>query len=179
MATRGLSSAPAKTICRRSGIDGLLELGHDLRHVARRDAKPMAIVDRHDRRPAATSEAFDGAEREATVRGRRARLRAELALECLQYLLRSTERAGDVRAHLDERAPDRLEPELVVERRDREAVRGSEIERFGDVPKRLGRKPAAMLLLREPQRRQDGGRALRILRAELAQTGGQRGAHQR
>ena len=106
-------------------------------------------------------------------------VRAELALERLHDLLRSTERAGHVRAHLDERAPDRLEPELVVERRDREAVRRRDVERVRDVAKRLGRKPAAVLLLGQPQGGKDRRRALRILGAELAQTRREWRTHQR
>ena len=64
-----------------------------------------------------------------------------------------TTRARDVRAHLDEVLADRCEVELVVERRDRLAVRGRHVERVGDLAQHVGREPA-VLLLREPQRRQ-------------------------
>ena len=47
---------------------------------------------------------------------------------------------------------DGLEVEHVVERRDRMAVGGRQLERVGDLADRLGREPA-VLLLREPQRR--------------------------
>ena len=51
----------------------------------------------------------------------------------------------------------RLEPEHVVERRDREAVGGRQVERVGDLAERLLREPAAVPLLRELQRRHHRG----------------------
>ena len=59
---------------------------------------------------------------------------------------------------------DRCELELVVERRDRLAVRRRQLERVGDLAQHVRREPA-VLLLRKPQRRQDGrARVRRILR---------------
>ena len=89
--------------------------------------------------------------------GRLAGAQAELALERLDDLLRAREPAGDVRADLDDVLADGLEPEHVVERRDREAVRGRQVERVGDLAERLLREPAAVSLLRELQRRHHRG----------------------
>ena len=92
---------------------------------------------------------------------------AELALEGLQHLLRPDERARDVRADLDHVPADGLQVEHVVEARDRLAVRRRQLERLADLAEGLGREPAAVLLLREPERGQDGRAALRVLRRDL------------
>ena len=118
-------------------------------------AQPVPVVDGHDGRPAAAAQALDRPERVLAVLARRAGRHAELALERLEHLLRAGERAGDVRAHLDHAPPDGLEVVLVVEGRDREAVGGRELERVGDLADRVGREPAAVVLLREPQRGHD------------------------
>ena len=52
-------------------------------------------------------------------------------------------------AHLPVRAADRLEVVLVVEGRDRQAVRGREVECAGDLADRVRRQPPAVLGLRE------------------------------
>ncbi len=62
---------------------------------------------------------------------------------------------------------DGLEPEHVVERRDREAVRRRQVERVGDVAERLLRKPAAVSLLCELQRRHHGRERLGVALAHL------------
>src|SRR5512134_3582609 len=115
---------PAKTISGCSATDLLDDAGY----VLRLHAQAMPVVHRHDGRPAAAAEALDGAERERAVPRRRACAHSELLLESLDHPLRPCERARDVRAHLHDRAPDRLEAELVVERCDRRAVRGRELE---------------------------------------------------
>ena len=74
-------------------------------------------------------------------------------LERVDDALRADERAREVRAHLDEVLADRLEVVHVVERRDRVAVGRRQAERVGDLAERLRRQPA-VLLLREPKRRQ-------------------------
>src|SRR6478672_6309815 len=98
---------PAKTISGYSGIGS--QLLDDPGHVGCTDAQPVAVVDGDHGRPAAPAEAFDCAQREPAVLGRRAGGDSELPLERLDHLLRSGERAGDVRAHLDVRAADGLE----------------------------------------------------------------------
>ena len=92
---------------------------------------------------------------------------AQLALERLDDLLGPVQTAGDVRADLDHVLADGLEPEHVVERRDREAVRGCQVERVGDVAERLLGQPAAVSLLRQLQRRHHGRQALRVPRPDL------------
>ena len=77
----------------------------------------------------------------------------ELALERLERLLCADERAGDVRADLDEVLADRLELEHVVEARDGLAVGRGQVERLGHLAEGLRRQPA-VALLREAQRRQ-------------------------
>ena len=60
-------------------------------------------------------------------------------LERLDDALRADERAREVRADLDQVLPDRLEVEHVVERRDRAAVGGRQLERVGDLADRVRR----------------------------------------
>ncbi len=143
------------------------QLLDDPGHVVGLHAEPMAVVDRDDRRPAAAAEALDGPEREGAVLGGRARLDAELALEVLEHLLCAGKRARDVRADLDQGAARRLEPILVVEGRDREAVRRGQIERVGDLAERLRGEPASVLLLCEPKRRHDRGEGVGITLAQF------------
>ena len=155
---------------RRCAIAALLQLdaaqlGHDARHVVGLHVQPVAVVDRDDRRPAAAAEALDRAQRELVVR--LARRDAELALERLDHLLGALEPAGDVRADLDHVLADGLEPEHVVERRDREAVGGRQVERVGDVAERLLGEPAAVALLRELERRHHRRQALGVARPDL------------
>ena len=133
---------------------------------AARHALAVAVVDRDDGAPAAAAGALDGAQRHLAVLGRLARADAELGLERLQHLLRADERAGDVRADLDEVPADGLQVVHVVEGRDRHAVRGRLVERLGDLAERLGREPA-VALLREPQRRQGRRARHRVERADL------------
>ena len=97
---------------------------------------------------------------------------AELALERLDHLLRPGEPARDVRADLDARPPDGLEVVLVVEGRDREAVRGREVERVGDLADRVRRQPAAVLLLCEPERGHDRRQRVGIPLPQLLDLGG-------
>ena len=78
---------------------------------------------------------------------------AERLLERIDDALCADERAREVRADLDHVPPDGLEVEHVVERRDRLAVRRRQVERLCDLLQGLRRQPA-VLLLREPQRRQ-------------------------
>src|SRR5689334_9244238 len=93
----------------------------------------MSVVHSDDGCPAAAAEALHGAERDAAVLGRPADADAELTLERLQYLLRAGDGARDVRADLDRVPAHGLGVEHVVEGRDREAVRGGEIESIRDL----------------------------------------------
>ena len=129
------------------------QLLHDRGHVFRPDGLAIPVVDGDDRPPTATAGALDRSQRHLAVLGRLAGADAELRLEGLEHLLRSDERAGDVRADLDEVATDRLQVVHVVEGGDRHAVRGRLVERVRNLAERLRREPA-VALLREPQRRQ-------------------------
>src|SRR3954471_20715622 len=130
------------------------ELLDDRRDVVGLDVRPVVVVDGDDRRPTATAEALDGAERHLSVPGGLAGATTELGLERLHDLLRADDGAGDVRTHLDEMLAHRCEVELVVERGDRRHVGGRHLERVGDFAEYLRREPA-VLALREPQRGQD------------------------
>src|SRR6185295_8212148 len=121
-------SVPANTTLWYSGTTQLLD---DSRDVVGLHAQAVPVVDRDHRRPAAAAETFDRAQRERPVVRGRSGCDAELTLECLEYLLCAREPTRDVRADFDMRPADRLEVELVVEGRDRQAVRGREVERFG------------------------------------------------
>src|SRR5581483_9826507 len=154
---RSRSSAPPRTIS--STWLRATELLDDLRHVVGLHVGAVVVVDRDDRPPAAAAEALDRAQRRGAVGARLAGPAAELALERLDHLLRAHDGAGDVRADLDQVLADRREVELVVERRDRLAERGRDLERVCDLAERLGRQPA-VLLLREPQGGHD--RAARV-----------------
>src|SRR5581483_10704772 len=138
------------------------KLLHDCGGVLRRHRLPVAVVDRDDRRRGAAAEALDRTEGDLAVGRRLARCDPELELESLQHRLRVHETAADVRAHLDRVPACRLEVEHVVEARDRHAVRRRQVERVADLLERFAREPA-VLLLREPERRQD-----RRLRARIA-----------
>src|SRR5919199_2146238 len=81
---RSRSSAPARTTCRTSAATQLL---HDPGHVVWADTDAIAVVDGHDRRPAAGAEAFDGAERYLAVFRGLAGTDAELALERVEHAL--------------------------------------------------------------------------------------------
>ncbi len=122
----------------------------------------MAVVYSDNGRPAAAAEALDRAQGHAAVLRRLADVDLELALERLDDALCAGEGARDVRAHLDEVTPDRLGMEHVVEGRDGEAVGRRHVERVGDLAERLLREPAAVALLRQAQRRDDGRARLRI-----------------
>src|SRR5262249_23310619 len=78
---------------------------------------------------------------------------------------------------LDLDAPARLEPELVVERRDREAVGRCDVEGLRNLAQRVRRKPAAMLFLCEPEGRHDRRAPLGIELAELLDAVVERRAH--
>src|SRR6188474_1120343 len=127
-------SVPANTTLWYSGTPQLLD---DPRDVFGLHAKPVPVVDRDHGRPAAAAETFDRAERERPVFRSPSGCDAELTLECLEYLLRAGESTRDVRADLDVRPADRLEVVLVVEGGDRQAVRGREVERVGDLADRI------------------------------------------
>ena len=119
-------------------------------------------VDRDDRPPAAAAEALDRPQRRLPSSVVSPASAAELVLEGLEHGLRAVERARDVRADLDHVLADRLEVELVVERRDCVAVGRRQLERVGDLAERIGREPAVLLLC-EAERRQHGrGRAIRV-----------------
>src|SRR5262249_46897711 len=101
---------------------------HDAGDVVGGDVLPVAVVDGDDGGVAAAAEALDGAEGDLAVRGGLAGTHAELALECLDDALRADERAGEVRADLDEVLAHRGEVVHVVEGRDRVAVRRRQAE---------------------------------------------------
>src|SRR5207245_1867018 len=91
----------------------------------------------------------------------------ERVLERLDDLLRAAQAAGKVRADLDRVGADGLEMEHVVERRDGVTEGRRNVERVGRLLERLAGE-VAVLLLREPQRRQRGrARARGIARADL------------
>src|SRR5262249_37523137 len=144
---RSCSSVPARSIA-LAPPDGI----HDRGHILRLDVLPVAVVDADDGRVATAAEAFERAECDLAVVRRLARAHAELGLERVDDVLRTVERARDVRAHLDQVPPDGREVEHVVEGRDRVTVGGRQPERVGDLAERLGGQPAVPLL-REPQRR--------------------------
>src|SRR5918994_2255226 len=145
---RSRSSAPARTTIGRSAV-ATAHLSDDPRHVVRGHVLPVAMIDRDDRRPAATAEALDHPKRDLAVVGRLARANAELGFERLQDALCSEQPAADVRAHLDHVPTDGLQLEHVVEARDRLAVGRCVPERLAHLAKRLGREPAAVALLRD------------------------------
>src|SRR5688572_10681403 len=157
-------SVPAKTIC---GCSGTAELLHDSAHVVGVHPESVAVVDRDDGGPAAATEALDRPQRVLAVLTGRAWSHAELTLERLHDLLRTRERARDVRAHLDHAPSHRLEAVLVVERRDREAVRGRELECVRDLADGVRREPAAVCLLGETEGRHDSRERVGVLLAEL------------
>src|SRR5438067_5583448 len=157
---RSCSSAPPRTTIGRSATAQLL---HDRGDVPGLHGPAVVVVDRDDRRPAAAAEALDGAQGELAVLGRLSRPHAELPLERLEDGLGAAQRAADVRADLDEVPADRAQVEHVVEGRDRLAVRRREIERLADLLEGLRREPAAVALLRKPERGQDRRARLRIL----------------
>src|SRR5205823_3837407 len=108
---RSRSSAPARTMC-STGTSQLLD---DFRDVLRAHRLAVAMVDRHDRAPAAAACTLDRPQRDEPVLGRLARPHAELLLERLDDLLRADQRARHVRADLDQMPADGLEVEHVVE----------------------------------------------------------------
>src|SRR3990172_3471364 len=110
------------------------------------DSLAVAVVAGDARPPAAAAGALDRAQRELAVGRRPAGRDAELPLERLEHLLGADERAGDVRADLDEGLADGLELEHVVERGDRAAVRRRLAQRVGDLAQRVRREPAVALL---------------------------------
>src|SRR5947209_479249 len=128
---------------------------------------PVAVIDSDDGGVPAAAEALDRAQRDVPVLGRLAGANAELLLESLDDLLCTAQAAGEVRADLDRVRADGLEVEHVVERRDGVTKRRRHVERVGRLFERLARQ-VAMLLLREPQRRQRSRmRLLRVARADL------------
>src|SRR4051812_17023716 len=145
---------------------------HDRGHVLGLDELPVAVVDRDHRRVAAAAEALDRAERDLAVLGGLARRDPELGLEGVDHLLRARERAREVGADLDRVPADGRQVEHVVEGRDCLAIRGGRAERVADLLERLGRQPAAVLFLREAQRRQDRRARVGILRGDLANLAG-------
>ena len=87
---------------RRTAQPPRAQLLDDRRHVRGGDRLAVAVVDRDDGAPAAAARALDRPQRHLAVLGRLAGADAELVLERLEHLLRADERAGDVRADLDE-----------------------------------------------------------------------------
>src|SRR3954451_5331860 len=159
-------SVPSRTIISFSLVSAT-ELLHDAGDVVGLHRLAVAPVDGDDRTPAAAAGALDGAERELAVVGRLARLDPELLLEGLDDLLRPDERARHVRTNPDRVLTGRLGLVPVVERRDRHAVRGGQVERLGHLAVGLGREPA-VALLGEAQRRQHRRARLGVLRRDLA-----------
>src|SRR4051812_33500704 len=94
------------------------ELLQDRGHVLGPDAVAVAVVDDDDPRVAAAAEALDRAEGDRAVLCRLAGAHAELLLERVDDALRADQRAGEVRAHLDEVLADRGQVVHVVEGRD-------------------------------------------------------------
>src|SRR5438270_6802547 len=160
---RSRSDAPA----RRISLIGMAQLLDDSGHVLGAHRLAVAVVDDDDRPPPAAAGALDRPQRHGAVLRRLAGPYAELLLERLQHLLRADERARDVGADLDEVPAHRLQVEHVVEGRDRLAVRRREVERLADLAEGLGREPAAVPILRDPERRQDRRPRLRVLRPHL------------
>src|SRR5438067_2100627 len=89
---RSRSFEPASTISRTPSA-AIAQLLHDARHVLGPHGLAVAVVDRHDRAPAATAGALDEPQCDPAVRRRLARLDPELLLEGLDDLLRADERA--------------------------------------------------------------------------------------
>src|SRR5205809_3614247 len=144
----------------------IAQLLHDREHVVGLHVRAVVMVDRDDRRPAAAAETLDRPQRDLAVARGLARADAELLLEALEHLLSTDESARDVRANLDHVPADRREVEHVVEGRDRLAECGCRAERLCALAQRL-RREVAVLLLREPQRRQRRRAPMRILRLHL------------
>src|SRR5919204_4770692 len=149
---------------RRISLIGIAQLLDDSGHVLGAHRLAVAVVDDDHRSPPAAAGALDRPQRHEAVLGRLAGPHAELLLEGLHHLLRPDERARDVGADLDEVPAHRLEMEHVVEGRDRLAVGGSEVERLADLLEGLRWEPAAVPLLRDPQRGQDRRARDRVLR---------------
>ena len=159
---RGRAAAAPPRRRGRARAHGIAQLLDDRGDVLGRHRLAIAMVDRDERRRRAAAEALDRAQGDGAVARRLAGRDSELELERLEHRLRVDEPAADVRAHLDRVRPDRLEMEHVVEARHRHAVRGREVERLAHLFERLAREPA-VLLLREPQRREDRRLRLRVL----------------
>src|SRR5262245_42086163 len=166
MRVRSRPSAPARTTGMSSGI--ATELLDDRRDVFRAHALPVPMVDGHDRRPAASPQALDGAKRHGAVLGGLADVDAQLALERFEDALRALQPTAHVRADLDHVPADGLEVVHVVEGSDRLAVGRRQTESIAYLLERLGRKPTAVLLLRQAERRHDRGALVRVLRGDLA-----------
>src|SRR6266540_2284540 len=130
-------------------------------NVLGRDRLPVAPVDDDHRRVAAAAGALDRPERHLAVLRRLARGHAQRVLERLDDALRADQRTREVRADLDRVPPDRLQVVHVVERRDRLAVRGRQVECVRNLAQRLRRQPA-IALLRQTQRRHHGRARLRV-----------------
>src|SRR6266540_1359599 len=114
---RSCSSVPARRTLAAGIRPSFRDLRDDSVHVVGLDRMPVATVDRHHRRVPAGAQALDGAERDSTVFGCLARANSQLALERVEDALRAAERAREVRAHLDDVAPDGLQVQHVVEAR--------------------------------------------------------------
>src|SRR5512133_239653 len=169
---RSCSSVPASSI-----VLSPTELLHDLGDVVRFHVLAVAVVDGDDGRVAAAAEALGRAQGDLAVLGRLAGRDAQLRLERVDHLLRADERAGEVGADLDRVPPDGGKVEHVVEGRDRLAVPGRQAERGADLLERLGRQPAAVRLLGDPQRRQNRRARFRELLPQLANLRRQFRAH--
>src|ERR671919_761179 len=127
----------------------------------------VAVVDHDHGRPTAAARALDRAKRDLAILGRLARAHAQLRRERLEHGLRAGERARQIRADLDEVPADGLEVVHVVEGGDRLAVGGRLVHGVRDLAQRLGREPAPVLLLREPERVHDRRALVRVAPLEL------------
>src|SRR6266540_2219540 len=134
--------------------------------VLRLYVRAVLMVDRNDRGPTAAAQAFDRAQRHRAVLAGLTGRDTELALEGLEHLLRPHERAGHVRAYLDEMPADRRQVEHVVEGRDRFAERRSCPQGRRALAQRVRRQPA-VFLLRELKRRKSRRPPVRVAALEL------------
>src|SRR4051794_21931756 len=123
------------------------------------------VVDPDHRRVGAGPQALELAQEEAPVVGRLADPDPERVLAGAHHVVRAAEPARRSRAHPDLRPPRRRDVVHVVEGRDLVDLDPRRAEIVGDVVQDRPGQPAAVLLLRHVQERQDGARlpALRVL----------------
>src|SRR5262249_25645548 len=116
----------------------------------------IVVIDLRPRPGGAPAEALDLDPRQLTVGGN-ALLGSDPLVTDLDDLVRPAQQARRRAAELDVEFSDRLQIEHGVEGRDFERADLRHAEEIGDVLDRLLREPAAGLLLRPPQQRDDGG----------------------